>query len=699
MMRPFFLYYLAIVLISLIMITPANAQVFEGDLRLNTQSQVNAFNYTEVTGSLDIFVSDVETDRIVDLSPLSSLTKVGRDLGISSTDITDLKGLSNLSYIGVAFNLFDNPQLQNIDDLANLNLSPLRFIRIRGNDALTNLEGLANVPEVESITIRSNRQLQSLIGLPKALEVIELAQNRNLQNLNGLEIAAQMSQVIISDHPAIENLRPLGKLEDTFFLRLNALPKIQNLKDLESLRQARKLSIERLNLSNLEGLEEVSGVDNLVIGNMPQLASFAGLSNVKSLNFLDIFRNDVLMTLQGLDSLHSVGRSFVLKENPVLQNLEGIQIQSVGWDLEIRNNPALKNLKGLETLQRVERNLIIEENDSLESLDGLEGLNLVQNEIDIDSPNLKNIQGLKGLKTVGFSIDLKNTQIQNLDGFSNLTSIFGFTIRNNPILTNIEGLSGIETINWLVITGNSSLKDCCILPSLLEIAQRVGVADNDSLCSSLEIVSLQCERDLSISTDLVDAQLDVVVAPLEEGDMIDLANFEGLLDIQASLQGNSKVGSVRFELFDENGERIQAALENFAPYVLGGNVGQDFEGIELAPGSYTLEVLVYAKKNGVDLFESTSLSFSIIDSRVGEITFNIFPNTTQGFIQVRTQLKKKEKAKFQLYNAQGQLIKEQAFTGTLDTSLDLSGLPEGIYLSGLLVQGQLMDLKRILLKK
>ena len=67
---------LAVVLIALsIILTAPNAvaQTYTGNLSLTSQEEVDAFNYSEVTGSLTISGAD-----IVDLSPLSPLTWVGK---------------------------------------------------------------------------------------------------------------------------------------------------------------------------------------------------------------------------------------------------------------------------------------------------------------------------------------------------------------------------------------------------------------------------------------------------------------------------------------------------------------------------------------------------------------------------------------------------------------------------------------------
>src|SRR6516164_6696796 len=55
----------------------AIAQTYNGNLDLMVQADVNAFNYTEVTGDLTIGGGFPD---IIDLSPLSKLTRVGGSL-------------------------------------------------------------------------------------------------------------------------------------------------------------------------------------------------------------------------------------------------------------------------------------------------------------------------------------------------------------------------------------------------------------------------------------------------------------------------------------------------------------------------------------------------------------------------------------------------------------------------------------------
>jgi hypothetical protein len=86
----------------------ALAQVYDGNLYLSSQADVDAFNYTEVTGSVNISGAD-----IVDLSALEPLTSIGRYLSISDNEIlTKVNGLNNLKTIGGGISVYSNPKLQ-----------------------------------------------------------------------------------------------------------------------------------------------------------------------------------------------------------------------------------------------------------------------------------------------------------------------------------------------------------------------------------------------------------------------------------------------------------------------------------------------------------------------------------------------------------------------------------------------------------
>ena len=119
-MKPFT--KLTLLLCLLLASTFVHAQTHVGNLTLTTQAQVNAFNYTEVTGDLEITGADIS-----DLSPLSGVTTIGGWL-----------------------NIWQNPLLQTIDAFNSLT-SVGATILIDSNGAMTSFTGFSALQTVGNV--------------------------------------------------------------------------------------------------------------------------------------------------------------------------------------------------------------------------------------------------------------------------------------------------------------------------------------------------------------------------------------------------------------------------------------------------------------------------------------------------------------------------------------------------------------------
>jgi hypothetical protein len=98
---------LLIVLSSILTVTTAVAQIHTGNLTLTSQAEVNAFDYSEVTGTLSISGAD-----IVDLSPLSPLTSVGKYISISNnTALVVAEGFENVTDVGWGISVYNNTNM------------------------------------------------------------------------------------------------------------------------------------------------------------------------------------------------------------------------------------------------------------------------------------------------------------------------------------------------------------------------------------------------------------------------------------------------------------------------------------------------------------------------------------------------------------------------------------------------------------
>src|SRR6187397_220337 len=76
----------------LFLFTRLNAQILNGSIVLSTQAQVDAFNYTEVNGTIFVFGGN----SITNLNGLSELTKCNSLIISSNPVLTNIIGLANL---------------------------------------------------------------------------------------------------------------------------------------------------------------------------------------------------------------------------------------------------------------------------------------------------------------------------------------------------------------------------------------------------------------------------------------------------------------------------------------------------------------------------------------------------------------------------------------------------------------------------
>jgi len=214
------------------------AQIYSGSIRLESQADVNAFNYTEVTGNLTVqgsYITDLRpiakltkvggvfhiannsnltnlvglenltsvggdlyirnNRNLNSLAGLQNLTSVGKDLWISISSLSSLRGLENLTSVGRSLSIGDNPSLSSLTALEKL-ISLEGDLFIVSNNSLNSLAGLQNLASVENdILILANKNLNSLVGLQNLASVgreLHISLNSSLNSLAGLEKLASV---------------------------------------------------------------------------------------------------------------------------------------------------------------------------------------------------------------------------------------------------------------------------------------------------------------------------------------------------------------------------------------------------------------------------------------------------------------------------------------------------------------------------
>lgn len=145
-----------------------------------------------------------------------------------------------------------------------------------------------------------------------------------------------------------------------------------------------------------------------------------------------------LSTLGSLANISSISAALVIRDNPALDNLDGLsRLRSVG-SLEIRSNPALTNVAGLESLE-TSRRVSIVDNQSLRRLSGLERLTHL-NSLVLSKNGLYSTSGLEGLRELGDLVITQNRYLISLGGLGNLTRARSLRIQKNPRICAKSGL-------------------------------------------------------------------------------------------------------------------------------------------------------------------------------------------------------------------------------------------------------------------
>ena len=177
----------AVVLIaSIIMLSISStlADTYVGNLSLASQAEVDAFNYSDIAGSLTITGAD-----IVDLSPLSALISVGAYLSIShNSALVVVDGFDNLTSVGWGIFVHNNANLASFSGFDAL-LATGDNIEFWYNDSLMTVSGFGSLHTAGwSLEFGGNPVLTSIPAF-ESLETITsslfILDNASLSSITG----------------------------------------------------------------------------------------------------------------------------------------------------------------------------------------------------------------------------------------------------------------------------------------------------------------------------------------------------------------------------------------------------------------------------------------------------------------------------------------------------------------------------------
>ncbi len=392
-----------------------------------------------------------------------------------------------------------------------------------------------------------------------------------------------------------------------------------------------------------------------------------------------------ITSLQGLSKLKTITGGLTIRSCSQLTSLVGLDnITSIGTDLFVIENDRLKNFSGLGKLTTVPNSITIRLNDSLENLFGLGTITgAITGQIKItDNPVMDSITPLNGITSTGSDVTIKRNNLSNLSGLENITTIGGFlnvrqepsltsishllsltsvgsntlNISNNPLLTNLTGLDSVTSINGsLYLSYNTELGDCSAVCHILVNDQAtsyvVGNNKQGSTCQYLTALQTAC-----------------VPLPIE-------------LTYFSSHQEASQV-YLEWETSSE--------INNSGQFVEKSQNGRDWEDIAWIDGYGTTQDLHayhftdrmpykginYYRLKQVNYDGKAEYSHVISEyfSRKGSTAgVQMYPNPVRDLLFIQHQLA--GDVKVTIFDIYGKVV----LAGDLGHSVDVSGLPEGVY--------------------
>jgi len=346
--------------------------------RVSRSSFNYSFNITtgHYDGSLDCTFSHL-TDE--DLLTFKALKSVQYYLQLYGNNLTNLAGLSNLSFVGGDFDI-ENNQLINVDGLRKL-VTVGGYVSLYNNTNLTDISGAGNIQgsatkffyiDADQYTVRAD------VNSSMCSSVWDLREPSR-------DMADDMNHVCEGQEPFV--ISDKEKLKLVF----------GNKCGISTISFNYKFNIETGHYSSSIYCSSSGLTDE-------DLLTFNVLKSVKYGLYLD---NNNFTNLDGLSNLRSVGSKFYLDDNK-LTNVDGLNnLTSVGGDFNLERNELIQ-VNGLTLLTNVGGYVALRSNPSLTDISGIENIVGSDGKVLYITPNQYTIKANNSLNFCSSTWDLKD---------------------------------------------------------------------------------------------------------------------------------------------------------------------------------------------------------------------------------------------------------------------------------------------------
>ena len=343
---------------------------------------------------------DITIEVGVESDLCETANAVEGSLVIRGADFGDdaLGGLSCLCSVGGAL-VFEDTSVTGLDPLSRLTV--VGGLDLVGNDALASVQGLSNLSVIDG-------------------------------------------DMTVEGSPGLSNLVGLGLVETTGSLTL--------------------ANLGLVNLRGLDGLVTVGG--DLTLVDLPALADMTGAG---ALDFVDgnfTVESTGAHTFEGLEAIRRVRQAFVVRDSEA-------------------------SLEGLDSLATVGGTLFLDDVSRMSSLEGLSGLAEVGGHLRIDdAPTLNSLNGLSNLRNISGILWLTKTNVTSLTGLSRIIAVGGLHLDTNTELVSTAGLPPVVEFSELVLHWNSALVDLTHLDTVRTVTGPLTVSGHVALTRIEELYGI-----------------------------------------------------------------------------------------------------------------------------------------------------------------------------------------------------------------
>lgn len=239
---------LQLILLLALSTTPAWSQTCSV-AAFKTQADVDNFSTaypgcTVLNGNVGIV-----STNITNLDGLRSVTRIAGSLNINfNPNLVSIAGLSSLEQLDGSLNIEDNDNLLTLDGLQKL-VRPLQRIRVVYNERLTSIAALSGVTRImNTLSVGGNPALTSLEGLHNVSRVfgaVSIGQNDILRDLNGLRRLKQINWYLyIGSNKSLKNLKGMERLESLDgYLEITGNSSVTSISEISQLNSANSVII------------------------------------------------------------------------------------------------------------------------------------------------------------------------------------------------------------------------------------------------------------------------------------------------------------------------------------------------------------------------------------------------------------------------------------------------------------------------